>query len=201
LKVLINPETRAPLVFPILGEKFVGVDREEAEKGEVAEMNEMVVMSRIEATIRERDLKARRAAGAEDDDTVTMVPIDMEDPFRFTEAKDLKRDVRWIAKRLVDVPDGTTVSLVTKGDSYGLDIPEDAKPDRSEGLKVGSHVAIGPNVSPKAMMNARGKVKSIKGNRAVVELDEGDLNRIERSTGKKFRRETSMPLSTLEVVA
>jgi hypothetical protein len=130
-----------------------------------------------------------------------MVPIDMEDPFRFTEAKDLKRDVRWIAKRLVDVPDGTTVRLVTKGDSYGLDIPEDATPDRSEGLKVGSQVAIGPNVSPKAMMNARGKVKSIKGNRAVVELDEGDLNRIERSTGKKFRRETSMPLSTLEVVA
>lgn len=201
MKALINPKTGAPLVFPILGEKFLGVDREEVEKGEVAELNEQSIMRRIDATIRERDLKARRTAGAADDDTVTMVPIDMEDPFRFTEAKDLKRDVRWIAKRLVDIPDGTTVGLVTQGSGYGLDIPEGARPDRSEGLKVGSQVAVGPNVTPKAMMNARGKVKSIKGSRAVVELDEGDLNRIERSTGKKFRRETSMPLSTLEVVA
>jgi hypothetical protein len=201
LKVLINPETFAPLVFPILGEKFLGVDRTEVEKGVVAELNEQSIMRRIDAAIRQRDVKAREAAGAAADDAVAMVPIDMEDPFRFTDAKDLKRDVRWIAKRLVDVPDGTTVGLVTKGDSYGLDIPEDATPDRSEGLEVGSQVAIGPNVSPKAMMNARGKVKSIKGSRAVVELDEGDLNRIERATGKKFRRETSMPLSTLEVVA
>lgn len=120
----------------------------------------------------------------------------------FITPKDVMKDVKWIAKTLGKtlVKDGAEIRCEAKGSSISLVIPEDAREDKAEGLEVGSIVAIGPNVSPKYLMNAHGIVTAING-RVTVELDEGDHDRILRASGKRWAREMDFHRGAVEVVA
>ena len=71
---------------------------------------------------------------------------------------------------------------------------------RAEGLTKGDLVAIGPTISPRTLMNARGRVLAIQGDRVGVELDAGDCDRYERATGKQLAQRTTFPLNTIEKV-
>lgn len=119
----------------------------------------------------------------------------------YVEKKDIMRDLRWQSKALADVAEGTEVGLILSGRGYRLDIPDDARPNRIEGIKQGAKVAVGPNISPKAWMNLHGTVEAIKGQRVMVKADEGDADRVKRATGKNVPAVVSMPLSSIEVIA
>jgi hypothetical protein len=179
MKVLTNPETGSPLVFPVDGDEFIGLDRKASATGLVSEVPDKTVNRAVAAAM-------RRPA------------LDPDDPFAFHESGDLKRDLRWIAKAVADVADGSRVGLKRTARGYSLDVPEGARPNRSEGIGVGTRVAVGPNISPKTAMNAHGVVDSISGKRATVTLDEGDHDRLVRATGKKYGRTMPFPLSSLE---
>lgn len=186
MKILTHPESGSPLVFPPMGgDEFVSLNRETSKEGVVAERPDAIVNRAV--TVAVKSMKTDSEGN-----------IDLDDPFAFSESKDLKRDLKWIGKRLVDVDNEATVSIQKTGRGYSLDIPDGSSPDRSEGIAVGTRVAVGPNISPKALMNAHGVVKSISGNRARVEVDKGDLDRVNRSTGKNYPSDTSFPLSSLE---
>lgn len=120
--------------------------------------------------------------------------------YKYSEAKDFMRDLRWIGKRLADVTDGTTITPAHTGRGYGLNVPKDATPNYTEGMTIGSVVAVGPGISPPALMNARGTVKAINGTKATIQFDAGDISRVNRKTGKNFGVTTNVPLSALEVV-
>jgi hypothetical protein len=191
MKVLTNPETGSPLVFPVDGDEFVGLDRKASATGLVSEVPDKTVNRAVAAAM-------RRPAPEDATGEVVGVPIDPDDPFAFHESGDLKRDLRWIAKAVADVADGSRVGLKRTARGYSLDVPEGARPNRSEGIGVGTRVAVGPNISPKTAMNAHGVVDSISGKRATVTLDEGDHDRLVRATGKKYGRTMPFPLSSLE---
>jgi len=57
---------------------------------------------------------------------------------------------------------------------------------------------VGPTISPRTFLNARGRVVSIKGDKVQVELDAGDRDRIERATGKPERETIPFPLVCVE---
>jgi hypothetical protein len=60
-------------------------------------------------------------------------------------------------------------------------------------------VAIGPSVSPKVFMNARGRVEYIRCDNTVeVELDASDRDRIERATGKRVPKVRKFPRACIE---
>lgn len=119
----------------------------------------------------------------------------------YFERKDFNREFKFFAKVLADVAVDAEVGLLASGRGYRLDVPEDARPNRTEGLAKGAAVAIGPHISPKALMNARGVVESLNGTKATVLLDEGDLDRVNRATGKSFSNPVKFPKTALEVLA
>lgn len=128
-------------------------------KGLLAEADERVVVSAVNAAARSRR-----------DEFVT--------------AKDLMKDVRWLHKATGEYEVGSKIGLKPTPRGYTLDTSEASRIDRSEGLAKGDSIAVGPNISPKAWMNAHGQVLSIDGDRVTVELDPGDRDRIQRATGK-----------------
>lgn len=119
---------------------------------------------------------------------------------KWMDAKDLNRDLKFIAKVCSEYENGTEVAA--KGTSRGFQlIPDEAgRIDRAENLAEGDIVAVGPTISPKAMMNARGIVVSVSGEKAEVEIEESDLDRIERAANKKFKNPVRLPKSVLEKV-
>lgn len=180
----------SPLTFPPLGgSKFMALDGIEHETGEVAETTEAWLKRAVAAA-----LPKVTGAGPQ--------PVDMEHPFRFCEASEIMRDMRWINKALAreGVAAGASgVGMRESGRGVGLDIPEGARPAEAPyEPKVGDNIAVGANISPKAMMNARGVVTRVNGTRVAVTLDAGDIRRVERATGKKFAAETTLPKQCVE---
>jgi hypothetical protein len=120
---------------------------------------------------------------------------------QYLTAKDLRKETQWMAKALAEFEVGSKIGLILKGGgSFRLDTSRAKKINRAEGLTKGDLVAIGPWISPKALMNARGRVLSIDGDSAQIELDAGDRDRFQRATGKQLARQTTFHLTTLEKV-
>jgi hypothetical protein len=180
--------------------KFLALDATEHDKGVVAEVADREVARQTGAALRGAQLAIAQAEAKAKPDAIG-VPFGTGGPFAYLEQRDVKRDLTYIAKNVADVADGTEVGVLTRGRGMSLDIPQGALPNYSEGLKVGSRVAVGPSITPKALINARGRVVTIKGARAGVEFDAADIDRVKRATGKPFANPVAMPTSCLEVIA
>ncbi len=118
----------------------------------------------------------------------------------FVTAKNLQKDVRWLSKAIADYEIGAKIGLTPTARGFALDVSEANRINRAEGLAPDDKIAVGPNVSPKAWMNAHGRVLSINGGRVEVELDPGDRDRLQRATGKEITERTSLPLTCVEKV-
>lgn len=118
--------------------------------------------------------------------------------FRFS-IQSMSQDLRKLAEELGNYELGSKLSLRVKGDGYVLEDGEATRIDRSGGLTWEDRVAIGPSVSPKAFMNARGRVEYIRCDNTVeVELDASDRDRIERATGKRVPKVRKFPRACIE---
>ena len=115
-------------------------------------------------------------------------------------AKTLLKEVKWMAKALGEYEIGSKIGLHITGRGCALDDSEAKRINRAEGLSEGDVIAVGPTISPRTLMNARGRVVSISGDRVEVELEAGDPDRIERATGKELAEHTSFPLVCVEKV-
>lgn len=116
----------------------------------------------------------------------------------FMTTADYKRDLKFMVRSLVDVAEGTEVGVKVRGRGISLDIPKDAV-ESGPAAKVGDTVAIGANISPKALMNARGVVTALNGTKVTIKLTAGDRKRIERATGRKYGPTTAVPKSCVDV--
>lgn len=106
---------------------------------------------------------------------------------RWMEVKDFMRDLRWIDKVCAEYEDGTEATVRYTASKVQLTPDKAGRIDRTGGgLNEGDVVAVGPSISPKALMNARGLVVSVNGTKAEVEFEAGDLDRVKRATGKNF---------------
>jgi hypothetical protein len=119
----------------------------------------------------------------------------------FISAKALLNEVRSLAKGLADYELGSKIGLKPTPRGFALDDSEASRINRAEGLAAGDAIAIGPTITPRALMNARGRVVSIKGDKVTVELDAGDRDRFERATGKQVAEREEFPLLCVEKVA
>lgn len=108
------------------------------------------------------------------------------------EAKDFTRDLRFIAKALSNVEIGAKVGVKHTATTSRLLVPEAARPAAPD-LKVGDRIAIGSNISPRALMNARGIVTAVNGTKVTVNLTEGDLRRVNASTSREVRNPIRIP--------
>ena len=116
-------------------------------------------------------------------------------------ARALRKETQWMSKALAGYEVGSKIGLRVKGTgALSLDDSEAKLINRAEGLTKGDLVAIGPTISPRTLMNARGRVLAIQGDRVGVELDAGDCDRYERATGKQLAQRTTFPLNTIEKV-
>jgi hypothetical protein len=116
----------------------------------------------------------------------------------YVDAKVLVKGIRWMDKALADYEQGSKIGLDVTGSGYALDDSEATRVNRVEGLTEGDTVAIGPRVTPKALMNARGKAISIDGDKVEVELTAGDLDRFQRATGKRAAERMTFHVEYLE---
>ena len=116
------------------------------------------------------------------------------------ELKDTRRDLKWLNKALIDTEVGTEIGMTYTGSGIKLDVPKGSRPNRAEGLKPGDKIAVGPNIRPKAWMNARGEVVEINGKRAACKIDAGDRDRIHRSTGKAVSEIAKLPIGSVEKI-
>lgn len=183
MKVLVKG--KEIVSFPLYGGgKLETIKGEQVESATVAEMPE----GKIKLAIAKDLAELKKTA---DDNNLRA----------FTEVKDFTRDLKWIAKRLADVEVGTEgVTMYDKGSKIGLNLPEGVEKDRAEGLEVGDVIAVGPTISPKALMNCRGLVVAING-RVEVEIEEDDLNRVLRATGRQFKNPVRLPKAVVEKIA
>lgn len=121
---------------------------------------------------------------------------------KYASAAEIEKDMKWIARAAGDYENGTEANFKAKGRSFTIVFDESGRIDRAEGLAEGDVVAVGPTISPKSLLNAHGLVVSVNGTKCKVELDEGDLDRINRaSTGRKFANPVNLPKSVVEKVA
>lgn len=200
MKVLTN-EAGSVLIFHTdCTARFLAMDGTACDKGIVAEIADRAVAIQIRDTLTNVAAKMK-VAEQEAGPNATIVPFGAGGPFGYVELRDINRDIRFIAKCVADVADGAVVGVIAKARGLTLDIPKAAQPNRQDGLKVGAKIAVGPNVSPKAFINARGTVVAVNGTKATVEFDAGDIDRVNRATGKKFGIQTRMHKATLEVIA
>jgi hypothetical protein len=119
----------------------------------------------------------------------------------FISVKALLNEVRSLAKGLADYELGSKIGLKPTPRGFALDDSEARRINRAEGLTKGDTIAIGPTITPRTLMNARGRVVSIKGDKVTVELDAGDRDRFERATGKQIAEREEFPLLCVEKVA
>jgi hypothetical protein len=87
--------------------------------------------------------------------------------------------------------------METKSGRTRLLIPDSARPVR-EAIREGDRVAFNGNVSPKALVNARGVVKTVTGERATVELEPADRRRVHAAMGKEVPESMPAPTSLLD---
>ena len=112
----------------------------------------------------------------------------------------LLKQVEWMARALSPYEIGSKIGLHILRHGWALDDSEAKRIDRAEGLSEGDTIAVGPTISPKSFMNARGRVISVNEESALVELEAGDRDRIHRATGKKQAKNVSFPLACVEKV-
>jgi hypothetical protein len=109
------------------------------------------------------------------------------------------RDLRDLAEALVEFELDSQFCLKVKGDSYALDDSKATRIDLAERLTWEDRVVIGPSVTPKTFMNARGRVDYVNTDNTVgVELDAGDRDRIERATGEQVPMLIKFPRACIE---
>jgi len=115
-------------------------------------------------------------------------------------SKDFIGSLRHLNKGLGDYEIGSKIGLKEVKGRTVFDDSEAKRVDRAGGLARGDQIAIGPSIRPKAYMNARGTVVSVGGGKVEVDLDPGDLDRIERERGKPIAERQSIPVSCVEKV-
>lgn len=184
MKVLTTADGKTILTFnPAGGTEFLGLDGKTYGRGKVAALPDATVRTAIRAALPKS------------------VTSDADHPFAFTLPTEVLKDLKWIAKGLIPVPDGTEgVGLIASKRGVALDIPADALPKKAP-VNVGDRIAVMENISPAAWMNARGTVKAITGGKVTIALTDGDRARIERKTGKRVAAEVNLPLVCVEVDA
>lgn len=200
MKVITSPAGDELLTLPI--NWFGGTDFENVRTGEkvavgvVAEMPDAGVKRLLAAALTMRERAEDERFGAADPETGARA-FHKDRSFAL-EPSDFMREIRWINKALTaeDVADGTEVRLKDSGRGHSLDLPATA--EETYEPQVGDRIAIGINITPKAMMNARGEVLAVNGTRVKVRLTAGDLKRVKRATGKNFAAETSIPKVCIE---
>jgi len=111
--------------------------------------------------------------------------------------RQLKNDLRFIHRALIDVADGAEVGIEYARHKYRLLIPPEARAAR-EPLAVGDRCAMNANVQPKELLNTHGTVESIDGAKATVKIDEGDRQRLNRATGKSYPATFKVTLTRLD---
>jgi hypothetical protein len=117
---------------------------------------------------------------------------------QFISGRDLYKAARWMYKALGEYENGSKMSLEQTDRGNTLDDSEAKRINRVEGLTKGDTIAVGPTISPRTFLNARGRVVSIKGDKVEVKLDAGDRDRIERATGNLERETIPFPLVCVE---
>lgn len=189
MKVLIAGNT--VLTFsPLGGDKLIGLDgTTEATAGVVTEMSENIVKAQAAAAIK-RDVLSEGES----------VPFGEYPTFAFITSRELMGDLRKMTKLIGETVVGTEATYVVRGSRISLSVPEGAKPDYTQGLAVGSTIVVSHNISPRTLMNARGKVVAVNGTKVSVELDEGDARRLAAATGKNFAK-VNLPKECVEVLA
>jgi hypothetical protein len=108
-------------------------------------------------------------------------------------------DIRFIARSLSNVQDGTEIRMQSSGARSKLVIPPQAQAAKATVTK-GARVAFNGRVSPKTMLNSRGTVQSIRGRRATVKLDASDRRRVTEATGKDYPESTTAPVEILDIL-
>lgn len=183
MKVLTSPDGATLLTCTAFtsgadldGMKFIGLDAKNYDNGVVAEVPDFAVKAQVASACKKPE-------------------------WQWMEAKDFMRDIRFFVKASADVPVGTEAELDATGRGYRIKFPDAVKVNRAEGLAVGVSIAIGPAISPKAFMNARGKIVAVNGTKVTVEFDANDIDRINRSTGKTYKTTMNMPKTCVEVIA
>ena len=106
--------------------------------------------------------------------------------------KDLQRFSKHIAS--ADLGETVTVKAVKSG--LQIQLPKREAPE----LAVGDAVAFNDRCKPKYMLNVRGVVTDAQGVKVVVQLDEGDLDRLRRAGHDRFDAVTTAPVGILDKV-
>lgn len=181
MRVLLKDATKEPTAENILVSPQRTVDSFETLSGATAPFGFLADVD-YETVTRAVKVGSRRRAGE----------------FRFS-IQGMAQDLRKLAEELGKYELGSKLGLRVKGDSYVLIDGEATRIDRAGGLTWEDRVAIGPLVSPKVFMNARGRVEYIRCDGTVeVELDASDRDRIERATGKRVPKVRKFPLACIE---
>jgi hypothetical protein len=115
-------------------------------------------------------------------------PIDPDDPERDRAYEEkcaaeaaLRREIEWLARALLKVACGSQVGQTFTGESVpALDFSPSVEVDRARDLAEGDRVAVSPPAAEE-FVNSRGTVVLIHGDRAWVEMDPDDRDRLVRS--------------------
>ena len=206
MKVLTSPTGSVLILSTEKSDQFLACDDTHVAKGIVATVSDIEISRQAAAALKRAkdaiDAAEKEARKTDPDARAIGIPFGTGGPFAYLERKDVLRDIRFITRAVMDVPEGTEVGVKPSGrNGVALDIPQTARKDRAEGIKKGSKVAVGPNIAPKTLMNAHGVVDSINGKSAMVTFDEGDIDRLNRATGRTHPLTMKMPKATLEVIA
>ncbi len=146
-----------------------------SEGGVVAEANRDAVLDAINAAVGIRDVASVTRLG-------------------------LLQDVEALADSLEPYAIGSWIGLHITGLGSVLDDSHAVREDRLADLSVGDAVVVGPRGPLPSFTNARGRIVSINDDRAEVELDAGDRDRIQRLTGTGVAKTQTFPLGCLEKV-
>lgn len=108
------------------------------------------------------------------------------------------RDLRRFSKLLAPADVGVKVELKpTKSGALTVKLPREESPDLAEG----DTVAFNCFCSPKYLLNTRGVVLEVKGKKALIEVDQGDLARLQKAGRDRFQAKVNAPLTILDKVA
>jgi hypothetical protein len=119
---------------------------------------------------------------------------------RWDAVDDMLHDLSSLARSLLGYRDGSPVGVATVND-FVTSLDLSGAGELVSDLAVGDPVVIAAP-SDRNLVNARGRVGSIRGRRVLVDLDPGDRDRLERSCGREMESGTiSVPRRWVEAVA
>lgn len=111
--------------------------------------------------------------------------------------KDEMREIRSFGKLLASHDEGDLVQPEIKGLSIRIPVKERER----EPIAVGDTVAFCETIRPGYLLNARGVVKALKGDKIQIVLDDGDYERLRRSGKDRFAQNITTPAGTVEKVS